>query len=465
VTTPRLHASSLCAIVGWAIVWSAGCGDIVAQPIGESMDGAADDASDAAPGPDAPASFEGGLLDGSAFCQGHGPIPLPGDAGQRCTADLSHLFRFALCACQSLDASGTLTTDSFDLSSEAGAGNVHSASIASNGEVSTNAQTTIGGSIYAAGQNIGAVPAVTLRGGGTILGDVQASGDVHVGGPYQVHQDVDTSGNVVLDPGGSLSVLGQLNLPAGNSATGVMAVNGIHNAAVSVRPPCDCSNPIDVASIVAAHQTDNDDAARGLSRGALVQPPGPVALSCGRYFVNGIQGGTIALDVTGRVALFVQGDLSITGRLAINLSPGAELDLFVSGNVLLMGMATFGAPNSPAHVRLYVGGTSFELAASVTVGVNAYAPNAVVALASSLEMWGALFAKALQFSGNFAIHYDSSVLTAEGCAPSGGSCKTCDDCAGATPACKGGTCVPCVTTADCCAPLVCSTGRCVLGAQ
>jgi hypothetical protein len=465
VTTPRLHASSLCAIAGWAVVWSAGCGDVVAQPIGESADGAADDAADVAPGPDAPTSLEGGFLqDASAFCQGHGPIPLSGDAGTRCTADLSHLFRFALCACQSLDASGTLTTDSFNLSSEAGAGNVHSASIASNGEVSTNAHTTIGGSIYAAGQNIGAVPAVTLRGDGTILGDVQASGDVHVGGPYQVDHDVDTSGNVVLDTGGSLSVLGQVNLPAGNSATGVSAVSGIHSAAVSVAPPCDCSNPIDVASIVAAHQADNDNAGR-LSPGDLVQPSAPVALPCGRYYVNSIQGGTVALEITGRVALFVQGDLTVTGGLDIRLSPGAELDLFVSGNVLLMGMATFGAPNSPAHVRLYVGGTSFELAASVNVGLNAYAPNAVVALASSFEMWGALFAKALQFSGNFAIHYDSSVLTAEGCAPSGGTCKTCDDCAGATPACKSGTCVACVTTADCCAPLVCNAGRCVLAAQ
>jgi hypothetical protein len=94
-----------------------------------------------------------------------------------------------------------------------------------------------------------------------------------------------------------------------------------------------------------------------------------------------------------------------------------------------------------------------------------YAPDAVVALASSFEMKGALFAQQLEFSGDFTIHYDTSVLQTPGCTPSGSPCQTCDDCAGATPACKAGTCVPCVTTADCCAPLTCSAGRCVLPAQ
>jgi hypothetical protein len=288
---------------------------------------------------------------------------------------------------------------------------------------------------------------------------------VDIGGAYQVAGNVDTSGNIVLEPGGSLSVLGQVSLPAGNSAAGVSAGEGISNVPVSVAPPCDCANPIDVASIVAAHEQDNDDAAIGLSPGAFLQPSAPVDLPCGQYYANGIQGGAVTIQVTGRVALFIEGDIAVDSGLEIALATGAELDLFVSGNVNLMGTTTFGAPNSPARVRLYVGGTSLQLESSAMIGVNAYAPNAIVAFASALEMWGALFAKAFQFSGDFKIHYDSSVLVADGCAPSGGSCTTCNDCAGATPACKGGQCVPCVTTADCCAPLQCSGGMCVLATQ
>lgn len=467
----RPSTSPLAVVIAWALLWFAGCGDVVARPIGEIAG-----AADATSGSDAPAFSDGSPPnDATAICQGSGPIPLPSDGGQRCTGDLARLFRFALCACQTLDASGTLSTDSFDSSNDAGPGDVDiSASIGANGEVSTNATTTgsgsppavvVGGSVYAGGQNLHRRAAVTLGGSGTVLGDVQAAGDVEVSGSYQVAQNVDTTGNVVLEPGASLSVLGQVTLPSGDSAAGVSAVGGVHDATVSVAPPCDCANPIDVASIVAAHEQDNDDAAIGLSTGALVQPSAPVELPCGQYYATGIQGGAVTIQIAGRVALFVDGDISVDDGLVIALAQGAQLDLFVSGNVNLMGTTTFGAPNAPARVRMYVGGSSLQLAASARIGVNAYAPNAIVALASAFEMWGALFAQAFQFSGDFQIHYDTSVLMADGCAPSGGSCATCDDCAGSTPACKGGQCVPCVTTADCCAPLQCSAGSCVLTAQ
>jgi hypothetical protein len=116
---------------------------------------------------------------------------------------------------------------------------------------------------------------------------------------------------------------------------------------------------------------------------------------------------------------------------------------------------------------MYVGGSSFTLSAAATVGANVYAPGAVLQLASSFEMWGAIFAQDLQFSGDFAIHYDTSVLEQPGCTPPGTPCKTCDDCSGATPSCKAGTCTACASNADCCAPLVCNqgTGRCQLPVQ
>jgi hypothetical protein len=231
-----------------------------------------------------------------------------------------------------------------------------------------------------------------------------------------------------------------------------------------VAPPCDCSNPIDVVSIVAAHQTSNDDAAIHLSTSGLDTPPAPVALQCGQYYVDGIHGGAVELDITGRVALFVDGDLDVDAGLKIVLFPGAELDLFVAGNVALQGTTSLGDVNAPARMRLYVGGGTVTLSANATVGANVYAPSADVQLASSFEMWGALFAQSLQFSGDFTIHYDTSVLQLPGCASTESPCKTCDDCAGATPACKGGTCSACASSADCCAPLDCdtTTGRCEL---
>jgi hypothetical protein len=456
----------LLASLGAYVLWFAGCGDVVAQPIGAGPGdgGASSSGGDSSGGPaDGPAPVDVFIPgDASAFCAGHGPIPLPGT--DQCTGDLAHLFRFAACACRSLDVSGKLTTDAFDSSADAGPGSLEVASIAANGATSTFAHTSVGGSVWAGGQSLASgAPAVTLQGDGTIAHDVQAGGPLQVGGIYQVGGDVFVNGDVTIQSG-SLSVVGKVHQPAGTSATGVTAGGGVVNGPVQVQPPCDCSNPIDVASLVAGRKTANDDAAIALATTALDQPAGTVALPCGQFWVDGITGGAASLQIDGRVALYVGGDVSVSGGLQIALAPGAELDLFVAGNVSIQGTSSFGDVNAPARVRVYVGGTSFTLSADATVGANVYAPNAVLQLASSFQMWGAVFASDLQFSGDFTIHYDTSVLQTPGCTPTGTPCKTCDDCAGATPSCKAGTCTACSTNADCCAPLVCNTGtgRCQL---
>jgi hypothetical protein len=469
MTRPPL--SALLASLGFVALWFAGCGDVVAQPIG------------AAPGDGGASSSSGGAADGSAFdglvpgdasafCAGHGPIPLPGADGgtDQCTGDLAHVFRFAACACRSFAVSGQLLTEAFSSTADAAAAFPNGASIAANGWFATNAKTNVGGSVWAGGQNLGAAtPAVALNGqGGAIAYDLQAGGPVTVGGVYQVGRDAFVDGSVTIQSG-NLSVVGALHQPAGDSATGVTAGGGVVNGPVQVQPPCDCANPIDVASLVAARKTSNDDASIPLSPSALDQPSGEVTLPCGQYYVDGITGGAapLQLQIDGRVALFVGGDVSVTQGLQISLAPGAELDLFVAGSVHIQGTTSLGDANAPARVRVYVGGPSFTLSATAMVGANVYAPNAVVQLASDFEMWGAVFAEDLQFSGYFKIHYDTSVLQTQGCTPPGVPCKTCDDCSGKTPSCKAGTCSACSTDADCCAPLVCDqpSGSCYLPAQ
>ena len=447
----------------------AGCGDVTAQPIGSAAsDGGVTEASaDGGPHVDGP-SGDGALPPGDAsdFCTGHGPIPLPGT--NECTGDLARLFRFAACACDSLAVSGVLVTESFDSSTDGGSSVSGGASIAANGQVATNAQSSVGGSVWAGGASLGSgVPAVALMSPAGVTSsvalDVQSGGDVEVNGTFLDGHDLYADGNVTLQSG-SLSVVGAVHIPAGDSASGVTSGGGVVNGPVLVPAPCDCSKPIDVGSLVAAHQASNDDAAIGLSTTGLDAPPSPVSLPCGQYYVDGIHGGAVELDVTGRAALFVGGDLNVDAGLKIVLAPGTELDLFVAGNVELQGTTSLGDVNAPARMRLYVGGGTVTLSANATVGANVYAPAADVQLASSFEMWGALFAQSLQFSGDFTIHYDTSVLQEPGCVQPGSPCQTCNDCAGATPACKGGTCTGCATDADCCAPLQCDTqtGRCQL---
>jgi hypothetical protein len=457
----------------------AGCGDVIVTPIGAKGGNAGEGGvgSDASLTPDAPGGSDAGradaggggddagpMFDASAFCQGHGPIEI---APQLCTGDLAHKFRFAACACASLSVSGQLATDAFDSTGDAGAdANALSASIAANESVSTNTHTMLGGSVWAGGLGAGGMPAVALHGDGTVARDVQVGGSLDVGGAFQVGGDVFASGDITVedvDGGNSLSVSGAVHVPDGGVvSSGVVAAGGIVSQAVRVAPPCDCSssNLIDVFAIVAAGKTNNDNATLGMATNALDNPPSPVQLPCGRYYLDGIQGGAVYLDIQGRVALFVDGQVSVDGGLRITLAPNAELDLFIAGDVAILDTTMIGNVNAPARVRVYVGGSMVTLTGSNNVGANIYAPAATVSLASDFEMWGAFLAGEFIFSGNFTIHYDTSVLGASGCTPPGGRCNTCNDCSGSTPACIGGTCAACRSNADCCAPLVCNGGLC-----
>jgi hypothetical protein len=454
-----------------AVLWVVACGDVVAQPIGTAPGDAgggsggdahgSDGAGDALSQGDSPPPG-----DASDFCSGTGPIPIGTD---QCSGDVARLFRFAACACDSLAVSGVLTTDSFDSTADGGAGS--SASIAANGQVATNAQTSVQGSVWAGGQGLSAgTPAVALGAPATTTShvdlDVQAGGDVQTNGTVLVGRDVYADGNVIVQSG-SLSVVQTVHVPAGDSATGVTTGGGVVNGPVLIAPPCDCSKPLDVAGIVAAHQSANADASAGLTATSLDDPTAPVTLPCGLFYVDGIHGtSTITIDVTGRAALFVGGDIDAEGGLTITTT-GGELDLFVAGNVTLEGTTLVGTKNAPAKTRLYVGGTALTLVDTAVLGANVYAPGADVQVASDFEMWGAFFAKSLEFSGFFKIHYDTQILDTPGCTPPGSGCTTCDQCAGATPACVAGTCTTCKSDADCCAPLECikGPGYCQLPAQ
>jgi hypothetical protein len=473
-----------------AIAIPVGCGEVIAQPIGDApadgglpADALADRATD---GPvtgddsslisDAPSDV---ATDAPGFCQGHGAV-LPGT--NLCSGDLANLFRFAACSCSSFDVSGVLTTDALDSTVDAGATQV--ASVAADQELSSNSTTTIGGSVWAGGAGLmGGAPAVFLSGTvpGLVAYDIQSGGPVEIAGPYTVVGDVWANGNVTIDASGSLQVDGTVHLSPGDTATGVTASGGVANtpAPVAVAPPCDCSSPINIAAIVAdyASPTLNTNGSINLATTALDNPAATVTLPCGLYYVDGIHGGSVTLDIAGRVALFVGGDLSVTQGIVVTLAPGAELDLFIAGNVDIQGApgsVQIGDVSHAALTRIYVGGSGndagggFALSANATLSANIYAPNAVVEISSDFVLRGAIFAQALQFSGNFAIHYDTAVLQVSqtsGCQPPAGSCTTCNDCAGATPACKNGQCVPCVTTSDCCAPLECSAGQCLLPTQ
>jgi hypothetical protein len=443
---PRFAAASLAALM------MAACGDSTALVV-LGPDPEVTPNNDAGDG--GIAIVDGSLVfpDGKVvegFCQGTGPlVKLPQGS---CTGDVGkRTFLFAACSCQNTTVSGALHTDSVNSSGASTTGKT--AAMGANGSFQSNGHIDVGGSIWAAS----GTPAVALKDHGSIATELRAGGIISIDGAFIVGGDVYAAGGVDVKSG-SLTCGGKLHAASGTVTAGVTATGGIVHDSFTIVPPCECAKLLDVPGIVQAFAGANDDTVLGIAPSALSSPgPHDVTLACGRYYFD-TMAGDVTVHLLGRTAVFIGGDVTV-GSLKLDLSSDAEVDIFVAKNVHLDGTLSSNAP--AARVRVYIGGDSVTVTGFVGMRGNVYAPNAVMLMASSFQMTGSILAKQLQFSGDFTIHYDEAILDTPGCDPPGRACDTCHDCSGSTPACKGGTCVPCVVTEDCCAPLVCRSGSCI----
>ena len=445
----------LLALAPLGVVASA-CGTVTATVVMGGPDGGATDAisggddhdlGEVGPGPDAP----------NGFCATNGLITLPDG---RCTGDIGKkVFLFAACACTTIDVTGTLSTDA--LNSKTGTTSGDGASIGADTSIHAESTAFVQGSMWAGATALpSGTSAIELDGSGVVTRQLHAGADLTTLKPFTIQGDVFVTGDIFAAP--TLTCDGVVNISPGGNTANVSATGGIKKGTeLVVDDPCDCSNPLSIPPIVAAFANANDDAAAGFDATYLTNAPAtPIDLPCGRYYFDSIGGTEVSIVLRGRTAIFVAGDVAVTGSLQVTLAPGAELDLFIAGSLSLNGNATLGAPDAPARARVYVGGTSASISGAVKIGANVYAPKADMSIASDFEMAGALIVHSLSLNGNLTIHYDVSILNVEGCASSVAACKTCHDCAG-TQACITGACTTCLVNNDCCAPLVCANGQCI----
>lgn len=442
----RVRASLITAAAMLASLIACGAGDI---ELGQNGPRGAADA-----GPGVPGVLGTGGQDGAApasFCAGTvAAIPLPILGG--CTGDVAKkTFRFAVCSCTNINFNGAIVTDA--QSSTTGMASATAGSVGVDGTYNgISGGTRIGGSLWTHGD--------TAFTGHAIAGELQCGGNLVVDGTSRVDADLYVDGSVQ----GAITSGGTCHIPAGQPRAGVVAAGGVVEGPVSVAPPCDCSTLIDVAAIVAYFKANNDDAAAGLAPDALasVNAEASLTLPCGRYFLTSVSGGApIKVRVTGRVALAIEGSLIHNATpITFAVDPGAELDLFVGGDVGLSGGASIGDKTRASATRMYVGRT-FGYDGRLDLAANLYLPNgAFTTTTSGTEVWGALFARNIGVTGDLTVHYDPSILHVDGCAPPAAACGSCHDCANPSPACKNGVCGACVADSDCCAPLHCRAGAC-----
>jgi hypothetical protein len=378
------------------------------------------------------------------------------DQDRVCTGDLAkRTFRFGLCTCQDLEANGTLTTDAFNSTTGSTS---NDGSVGVRTRMSATTFFTINGSLWVGGLDGATQPVFSVSGSNGITGELHVGGDMGGSSFLDVGADAFVSGSIATGVLGT--VQGKLHIPSADAIGGTNATGGVIAEPVSVRDPCNCDAPIAIDTIVGAFENANDDAASGIAMSALVAPTGTdLTFECGRYYFEGANiGGVTTLHLKGRTAFFIKGDFEATSVLTLDLDPGAELDLFITGDVTINGTTDFGYKDAPARLRMYVGGTKVTLVSLATLGANIYARSASVTANGTLSMWGSLYAERVALTSLADFHFDSAIMDTEGCEPPTQQCDSCHSCGGGS--CVDGVCSACRTSADCCPPLVCTNGAC-----
>jgi len=364
----------------------------------------------------------------AAYCTGSGPPVLVGDGitvgdgdgspDDVCTGTVAvRTFKRALCTCEGYASSNPLVTDSFD-------GRVASYSP---GTAGTAGGVGIDGGLMASAMlKIGGELAVAGAAGASFLVDATIARNLDINGPLGMNValtaggDAHIAGDITLT---SLAVTGTLTVPSTATLTGTITAGTTVRAPVSIMPPCACAptDLVDIAAFVANHKTDNNNSEISLSPARLTDYTGDVTLDlpCGIYYVGPVHGqGSLALRVTGRVALLIDGDLTVTAPLTIELATqDAELDLMIGGLVSSNARITVGDTAHPSRTRIYVGGAgTIPLSGDSQIAANIYAPSSAIALSAPSTIFGSLFVRRIDQAAPLTIHYDEDVLRADvGC--------------------------------------------------
>ena len=454
-----------------------------------------------------------------AFCVGTGTVVGDGGvgAGNLCLGNVAQqTFQFGFCACSDVTADGSqVHVDSFDSRN----GSYASQTPGPDGNFGVDGQCILNVQMSVSGTMVIGTGDVAFPNGGNnaVGGDLYAFGNASASG-VTIGHDAFVAGTIRgFDVGNNLFMT---DPSAGNITQTSVGAQTLQLDIPQVAPcPCQPDQKLDIAGIVAFGATHNDNAVlddpattadESLSPDVWASGqtgPAVLDLPCGRFHLNGVeQSQGLTVHATDRTVLFIDGNF-IANSLQVQLDPGAEVDIFVTGNMSFSSSSNLGNVDTPSAVRTYVNG-QLTLGAQATFGGLIYAPNADVVFNASAEIFGALFVNTAQFSGNTNIHFDSAVRAAgdqcpvpgegegegeggagegegeggagegegeggagegegEGAGP--GGCSQCDvaNVCGAqacivAPGATTGTCGACRTSIDCCFPQICaSNGTCI----
>lgn len=361
---------------------------------------------------------DGGTSDGSdsAFCQGTGPRITAAQVHTLCGGALiAASLPAALCVCTGVSG-GDLLTDSFDSALGPYVPGSAGGDLASVGPLSPQGMWNIGGALRSSDPTgvTGITGSVQVRGSAQIQGALR-------GDSVSIQGDAEIGGDINLI---NLTVNGTLITPATSMpvVSGQRSTPNTRFAAVNIPPPCPCDlDPYVSGPILQLTQT-NDDARLGLNKDQLEGYSGnPVlTLPCGGYFFQRVSGlGSLDLRITGRVELAIVGGLDVGGQLVIALAPGAELDLYVHGDVTVGGTVAMGDRDAPHRLRFFPGGVdTIRLAGGGYISAAVLGRRRTLITSSPIDFYGAVIADSASINAALRLHYDQQIRSISGsCGP------------------------------------------------
>lgn len=265
------------------------------------------------------------------------------------------------------------------------------------------------------------------------LGDGCASNDKNPEFRYALCSETDlivkaplhVTGSVAVDSIASLSAEVQIDgdLRYGRLQYEPGSPEAVTRSTLQSTPTCTlpATLSLDVAKTVKARATDNDNdqASEDIARLARWSGEQSITLPCGRYYLSEIDGdGSMTVNATGNVVLFVDGGVSAKQGLRFRAAAGARVSLVVNGSVHVIGGLQLGELSDARHLLLASSQIHLEQGKNTIGGVLYSQIEDVLLVNGTLDVKGALFAHRAQLEGaTSVVHAPAEALAAESCQP------------------------------------------------
>ena len=328
----------------------------------------------------------------------------------------AEVFQYGLCSCSDAVFTGSFAIDAFDSARGPFAQGLAGASVGVNDQLISTGVLDISGSLIAAGRGLQPI----TSGHYVVDGNVMTNGDLlATGAGITFGRDLWVNGEI--NAIGLSNVVGDVYQTPGHGLPIGMQIGGqVHTQDFDVPDPCSCreGQVLDIEAIVEAGRAANHNADIGLRDGSSVSIGigVPLDLGCGRFALESTHiVGASLIRAHGRTALFIDGDLTITGAFGVDLGTTGELDVFVTGHLLLTGGGAIGSIERPAALRFYVGGGGeIAITGANVFAANLYAPRSNVIVTGADAIYGSFFVGSYYATGAQVMHYDSAITRVTG---------------------------------------------------